>query len=204
MLGLERTFVPKRIISKTKDLTFFLNRTKNKSHTWMVILRRLCVFISNESVIQVPDSTPSGFSSRYVITGATDFMASDPETTQPTPPLFLCGSSEALVILRVARRDRWLVRGWAFAAIIATVCAVINLVAASAQYVPLLTGSIGLLSGALALPAIRFAKTNAEDADVFEFLALRLKDPNATDHEREADCKRAWDYIDGRLRQIRG
>jgi hypothetical protein len=60
------------------------------------------------------------------------------------------------------------------------------------------------LSGAVALPAIRFAKTNAEDADIFQLLSLRLQDSLATESEREASCKQAWDYIEGKLQQARG
>jgi hypothetical protein len=79
-----------------------------------------------------------------------------------------------------------------------------NLVAAGKQYLPLLTGTIGFLSGAAALPAIRFAKTNAEDADVFELLSSRLEDSKTTETERAACCKQVWDYIEGKLQQARG
>lgn len=131
-------------------------------------------------------------------------MATDSQISQPSPPLFICGRSEAVVISRVARRNRWLVRGWALAAVLVAICSILNLTAAWFRYVPLMTGPIALLTGALALPAIRFAKTNAEDADVFEYLALQLQDPNATETERQANCKRAWDYIEARLRQDKG
>ena len=132
------------------------------------------------------------------------------QTAQPPASTPRCGPNEALVISRVASRNRWLVRGWAIAAIAASACAAANivaaanLVAAGKLYLPLLTGLVGFLSGAVALPAIRFAKTNAEDADVFQLLTLRLQDSEATESERQESCKQAWEYIEGKLQQSRG
>lgn len=86
----------------------------------------------------------------------------------------------------------------------AIVCGAANLVAASTHFKTLLTLPIGLLSGLIALPAIRFAKSSAEDADVFQLLAIRIEDPTASEVDRRANCRRAWEYIEGRLKQSRG
>jgi hypothetical protein len=132
------------------------------------------------------------------------------QPSQPSSSTHRCGPNEALVISRVARRNRWLVRAWAIAAIAASACAAANLVAAAnliaggKLYLPLLTGLVGFLSGAVALPAIRFAKANAEDADVFQLLTSRLQDSQATESELEVSCKQAWEYIEGKLQQARG
>jgi hypothetical protein len=132
------------------------------------------------------------------------------QTPQPPSLTQVCGPNEARVIFRVAQRNRRVVRGWALAAIAAAVfaaanvVAALNLVASGKQYLPLLTGAIGVLSGAVTLPAIRFAKTTAEDADVFELLSSRLQESDITENERAAACKQAWEYIEGRLHQAKG